>query len=44
MIPASNDSSYQFDLFVSWAAADLDWVQGFLLPELGLPKERDISN
>jgi WD40 repeat protein len=24
--------------------ADLEWVQGFLLPELGLPKDRVISN
>ena len=39
-----SNSGYQFDLFVSCAAADLEWVQGFLLPELGLPKERVISN
>ncbi len=35
---------YRYDLFISCAAADLKWVQGFLLPALGLPAERVICN
>ena len=36
--------SYRYDLFVCCAAADLEWVQGFLLPEIGLPAKRLICN
>jgi hypothetical protein len=31
------------DLFISCAKADLIWVEGYLLPALGLPKERVIT-
>lgn len=41
-VPSEPD--YQYDLFVSCAVADLKWVNGFLLPELGLSKERIICN
>jgi hypothetical protein len=39
-----NEPSYPYDLFISCAAADLKWVQGFLLPVLGLPADRVICN
>lgn len=35
------DSDY--DLFVSYAPADRPWVEGYLLPALGLPDERIIT-
>lgn len=31
------------DLFISYAPADDEWVQGYLLPALGLPPERTIT-
>jgi len=34
---------YRYDLFVSFAEGDRDWVQGYLLPALGLAKERVIA-
>lgn len=37
------ESAYDYDLFVSYAAADEAWVQGFLLRELGIPAERLIT-
>jgi hypothetical protein len=36
--------SFPYDLFISCTKADLEWVQGFLLPALGLPVERVICN
>ncbi len=36
--------SFSYDLFISCTRADLEWVQGFLLPALGLPPERVICN
>ena len=36
--------SFPYDLFISCTKADLEWVQGFLLPELGLLPERVICN
>src|SRR5688572_23207221 len=32
-----------YDLFVSYAEADRAWVEGALLPSLGLPRERVIT-
>lgn len=34
---------FSYDLFISYAAADEAWVEGFLLPELGLPEKRIIT-
>jgi hypothetical protein len=33
----------RYDLFISYAEADRAWVQGFLLPTLGLPEEHTIT-
>jgi TIR domain len=33
----------QYDLFVMHAEADHDWVQGYLLPELGLPQQSIVT-
>jgi WD40 repeat protein/energy-coupling factor transporter ATP-binding protein EcfA2 len=35
---------YRYDLFVSFEDGDRDWVQGYLLPALGLAKERVIAS
>lgn len=32
-----------YDLFISYAANDADWVEGFFIPTLGLPAERIIT-
>jgi TIR domain-containing protein len=32
-----------YDLFISFADDDRDWVEGYLLPALGLPKERVVT-
>ena len=37
-------ASLPYDLFISCTPANLEWVQGFLLPALGLPPERVICN
>lgn len=37
------DSDYPCDVFISHAKADRAWVQGYLLPALGLPPERVIT-
>lgn len=34
---------YDFDLFVSYADADREWVDGYLLPALGLPADRVVT-
>ena len=39
-----NQSTCEYDLFISCTPADLEWVQGFLLPALGLPPGRVICN
>ena len=39
----SENVGYRFDLFVSHARDDRQWVAGFLLPALGLPAERVIT-
>lgn len=36
-------SAFSYDVFVSYAAADRWWVEGFLLPELGVPPDRTIT-
>ena len=35
---------HSFDLFLSYAAADRAWVQGYLIPALGVPRERLITH
>lgn len=37
------ESTYDYDLFVSYVDADQAWVRDFLLPELGIPAERLIT-
>jgi len=37
-------TNYRYDIFVSFAAADRDWVQGYLLPTLALSSERVITS
>jgi WD40 repeat protein len=41
-MPGQADSRY--DVFLSFAEGDRDWVEGYLLPALGLPKERVIAS
>jgi WD40 repeat protein len=43
-VQASADEQYQYDLFFSCASANIRWVDGFLLPALGLRRDRVISN
>lgn len=38
------ESQPQFDLFVAYAEADHAWVEGYLLPALGLPADRLITD
>jgi len=37
-------SDYRYEVFVSFAAGDRDWVEGYLLPALALPSGRVITN
>ena len=39
----SEPNIYDHDLFISYARADLAWVEGYLLPSLDLPPERVIT-
>lgn len=32
-----------YDLFIVYADDDADWVEGFLIPSLGVPSERIIT-
>jgi WD40 repeat protein len=41
-MPGQADSRY--DVFISFAEGDRDWVEGYLLLALGLPKERVIAS
>ena len=34
---------FTFDLFLSYAPADRAWVHGYLIPALGVPRERIIT-
>ncbi len=38
-----DQSDARYDLFISYAEADRAWVQGFLLPTLGLPAKHTIT-
>ncbi len=38
----TGQADYTYDLFISYTEADRAWVQGYLLPGLGLPPERVI--
>ena len=35
----SVNASFEYDLFLSYANADRAWVQGYLIPALGVPRE-----
>ena len=39
-----NEADYRYEVFVSFAAGDRDWVQGYLLPALALPSGRVITD
>jgi hypothetical protein len=41
-VPGQTD--FRYDIFLSFAEGDGDWVEGYLLPSLGLPKERVIAS
>jgi hypothetical protein len=35
---------FRYDIFIPFAEGDRNWVEGYLLPALGLPKERVIAS
>ena len=37
---AREPAGWQYDLSVTYAEADREWVHGYLVPALGLPPER----
>lgn len=39
----SDQAIYQYDLHISYAEANNAWVQGYLIPALGLPEQRVIT-
>jgi WD40 repeat protein/energy-coupling factor transporter ATP-binding protein EcfA2 len=39
-----DQADYRYEVFVSFADGDRDWVEGYLLPALALPPERVITN
>ena len=40
----SVNAPFEHDLFLSYASADHAWVQGYLIPALGVPRERLITH
>jgi energy-coupling factor transporter ATP-binding protein EcfA2 len=43
LVPVGDPRSHQYVLFISFTDSDRSWVEGYLLPALGLPKERIIT-
>ena len=37
------EEKHTYDLFISYTEADKAWVEGYLLPALGLPLERIVT-
>jgi tetratricopeptide (TPR) repeat protein len=39
----AQDPKYDYDLFIAHAGDDAAWVHGYLIPELGLPRDRIVT-